>query len=104
MPLTGLVAAARRRSEEMKQQTEQIRKEPQKIKQEVKRVLDFSSELENAVENKQLQWQECKHLKRAGEKNFCKRYMAYCAEEKCNPKHMNGEERELDFKRLLRGK
>ena len=104
MPLTGLVAAARRRSDEIKQQTEQIMQEPQKIKQEVKRVLDFSSELEHAAENKQLLWQECKHLKKTNSKNFCKRYMAYCAGEKCNTKYINGEERKIDFRKILRGK
>jgi hypothetical protein len=97
MPLTGLVAEARKNSALLKKNTQQI-------KQEVRHVIDFSSELEQAGREKQQQWQECRHLKQSGGKNFCRRYFSLCAQEKCNTKYINGEEKQLDFKRILRGK
>jgi hypothetical protein len=121
MPLTGLVAAARKRTaliEEYKEKkrngitvsTQTVPKQdnvslqPSAAKQEVKRSLDFSGEIEQASKEPQQCWQDCKHLKQAGERKFCKRYMTLCAEDKCNRKYMNGEDKELDFKRILRGK
>tara|TARA_Y100000310_G_scaffold340361_1_gene435834 strand:- start:1493 stop:1921 length:429 start_codon:yes stop_codon:yes gene_type:complete len=103
MPLTGLIAEARRRTTLIEEKVEEKQHNPQKLKQEVKRTLDFSADIENAAREKQLHWQECCHLKQVG-KNFCKRYMSLCAEDKCHNKYINGEEKELDYKRLLRGK
>ncbi len=97
MPLTGLVAEARRR-------TALINKNRQQIKQEVKRVIDFSAELEQAAQQKHFHWEECRHLKQAGGRCFCKRYMSLCAQERCNSKYVNAEETEIDLKRVLRGK
>ena len=102
MPLTGLIAAARKRTVSIEEKTEGL--QPEQVKKEVKRVIDFSAEIEQAGQNKQLMWHECRHLKQAGERNFCKRFMSLCAECKCGSNIINGEERELDLKRLLRGK
>ncbi len=102
MPLTGLIAGARRRSALMEQKTEQI--EFSQVKQEVKRTIDFSSEIEQAAREPQLQWQECKHLKTVGERKFCKRYFSLCAQDKCSSKLINAEENEFDFKGILSGK
>ena len=104
MPLTGLVAEARKRTSLMSREVQETRTNPMQIKQEVKRTLDFSSEIEQAGKKEQFHWQECKHLKSAGERKFCKRYFALCAQEKCNSKYINEDEPEIDFKRLLRGK
>lgn len=102
MPLTGLVADVKRRRTLMEQETEQPR--PLQVKQEVKRALDFSSEVAQAAREPQLQWQECRHLKIAGERNFCRRYFSLCAQGKCSSKLINAEENELDFKKILRRK
>ncbi len=102
MPLTGLVAEARKRTVLIEEKVKSLG--PEQVKKEVKRVLDFSADLQNAAEDKQLVWRECKHLKQAGERNFCKRYISLCAEAKCSSKLINAEEKELDFKRFLRGK
>jgi hypothetical protein len=106
MPLTGLVADVKRRRLATEQKTEQIKpvqikQEVTQIKQEVKRTLDFSSEIEQAAKTPQLQWQECRHLKTAGERKFCKRYFSLCAQGKCSSKLINAEENEFDFKKIL---
>ena len=49
MPLTGLVAEARKRTAMIDARAEQIQQNPSQLKQEVKRVIDFSSELELAA-------------------------------------------------------
>jgi len=104
MPLTGLVAEARKRTAMIDARAEQIQQNPSQLKHEVKRVIDFSSELEQAAKTAQPVWQDCKHLKQSGERKFCKRYFSLCAEEKCNGKYINSDEKELDIKRILRGK
>ncbi len=102
MPLTGLVTAARKRTALIEESVSNL--EPTQIKKEVKRVLDFSSELENAAIEKKLVWRECKHLKQMSGKSYCKRYMSNCAEDKCSSKNINAEDRKIDLKRILRGK
>ena len=102
MPLTGLIADVKRRRTLEVQKTEQPR--PVQVKQEVKRALDFSSEIEQAAREPKLHWQECRHLKTAGDRNFCKRYFSLCAQGKCSSKLINAEENEFDFKSILHGK
>ena len=101
MPLTGLVAEARKRTAQINEKRDNLK--PAEVKQEVKRALDLSSEIEQASKEKQFHWRECKSLKSVGDRNFCKRYVSLCAEEQCNNKFRE-DEKELDFKRILRGK
>lgn len=103
MPLTGLVAEARRRTAAISS-VPPVNDERQQIKQDVKRTIDFSSEIEQAAKASQLRWDMCRHLKMAGDRAFCKRYTSLCAKEKCSTKYINAEERPLDIKRILRGK
>lgn len=43
---------------------------------------NFKSEEKNITNNIKL-WQNCKHYKQQGEKEFCKEYLCICGKEKC---------------------
>lgn len=113
MPLKFLVAEARKNTPSLAKKPVSVAQAtvqeppqtPEMQRLDVKRQMAEISEGDKAVAREaqpQPAWKACQYLKTAGDRNLCKQYMSWCAEEKCQQKFMETDF--FDFKRHLKGK
>lgn len=115
MPLSHLVAAAKRNAPILKTSAVEANSETQvsqpsaaegseaaaEPRVELKKTMAEISEAEKTTPGRPLAaWQRCQYLKTVGEKEVCIQYMSLCAKEKCQKKFMEADF--FDFKKYLK--